>query len=181
VTYGLHPSLWYLSLKKATQLLLYLPSINVTGVYNTIPQDIRTHPFYSYILKHQIARSGGYQMHLLFFLISMLHVYIILLLRSSYFHSPPHHHHSSRSQYFCHVLSLVWPNSWPLSNRNVLSQTNSRKGIQTENINKPDLSDFWPKQFPCIENNSKWYSIYISKTRFHLTQLLPYMKLYLQS
>jgi len=42
-------------LKKATQLLLYLLSIYATGVHDTIPQDIRTHPFYSYILKYQIA------------------------------------------------------------------------------------------------------------------------------
>ena len=29
-------------------------SINATGVHDTKPQDIRTYPFYSYILKHQI-------------------------------------------------------------------------------------------------------------------------------
>ena len=77
-------------------------------------------------------------MYLLFSLIYMLHVYIIVLFRTSYFHGPTHS--SSRSQYFCHVLSLVWPNSWPLSDTDVLSQTNSMKVIQTESINKPDLS-----------------------------------------
>jgi len=45
----------YFLLKKATQLLLYLLSINATDGHGTKPQDIKTHPFYSYILKHLVV------------------------------------------------------------------------------------------------------------------------------
>jgi len=39
----------YFLLKKATQLLLYLLSINATGGHGTKPQDIKTQPFYNHI------------------------------------------------------------------------------------------------------------------------------------
>jgi len=59
MTYGLHLyfDISYLKRphKKATQLLLYRLSTNATGVHDKKPQDIKTHPFYSYILKHMVV------------------------------------------------------------------------------------------------------------------------------